>query len=219
MGEDYFSFVKSRINIYDSDGKSLIDDKYDEDLQKVTKAGFYNKGDYVVPLKNGNYLYMENQRTIRDSDQDLTYDICAKLNIEHLYRENVAYMTVSVGERTNDGKPECTYSFAVTHGSGGGIYTGAAVNRNERFGNIIDGLDCFVAGHVHKAFVSKPAKIVIDARNSVVKMRHYVVISCTSWLNYGGYAARAMLLPAETCDPQRLHLNADHNNKRIITTW
>lgn len=171
--------------------------------------------DRILCVVSGNH----EQRTIRDSDQDLTYDICAKLNIEHLYRENVAYMTVSVGVRANDAKPECTYSFAVTHGSGGGIYTGAAVNRNERFGNIIDGLDCFVVGHVHKAFVSKPAKIVIDARNSVVKMRHYVVISCTSWLNYGGYAARAMLLPAEICDPQRLHLNADHNNKRIITTW
>ena len=178
--------------------------------------------EYLEPLKDrilcvvsGNH----EQRTIRDSDQDLTYDICAKLNIEHLYRENVAYMIVSVGVRTSDAKPECTYSFAVTHGSGGGIYTGAAVNKNERFGNVIDGLDCFVAGHVHKAFISKPAKIVIDARNGSIKMRHYVVISCTSWLNYGGYAARAMLLPAETCDPQRLHLCANHNDKKIITTW
>lgn len=178
--------------------------------------------EYLDPIKDrilcvvtGNH----EARTLRESDQDLTYDICAKLNIEHLYRENMAYMAVSVGERGDTGKPECTYNMAICHGSGGGIYTGAAVNRNERFGNVIDGLDCFIAGHVHKGFVTKPAKIVIDGRNGVVKMKHYVVVSCVSWLNYGGYACKALLLPSHVCDPQRLHLKADKNNKKIITTW
>lgn len=178
--------------------------------------------EYLKPLKDrilcvvsGNH----EQRTIRDTDQDMTYDICSKLDIEHLYRENIAYMCVSVGTRTNNSKPESTYTFAVTHGSGGGIYTGAAVNRNERFGNVVDGLDCFIAGHVHKGFVSKPVKIVIDVRNKRVSMKHYVVVSCVPWLAYGGYAARAMLLPAQTCDPQILHLVANKDGKKIITTW
>lgn len=171
--------------------------------------------DRILCVVSGNH----EQRTIRDTDQDMTYDICSKLDIEHLYRENIAYMCVSVGTRTNNRKPESTYTFAVTHGSGGGIYTGAAVNRNERFGNVVDGLDCFIAGHVHKGFVSKPAKIVIDGRNKRVSMKHYVVVSCVPWLAYGGYAARAMLLPAQTCDPQILHLVANKDGKKIITTW
>ena len=202
----------------------------------VRSAGFANPFDevlrpreakkrmveYLEPIKDrilcvvtGNH----ERRTYRDDDQDLTYDICSKLDIEHLYRENIAYMCVSVGHRTNEDKPMCTYNFAVTHGAGGGIYTGAAVNRNERFGNVIDGLDCLIAGHVHKGFITKPAKIVIDARNRMVTMKHYVVISCISWLNYGGYAARAMLLPSQVSDPQRLKLVADKNDKKIITTW
>jgi len=202
----------------------------------VRSAGFANPFDevlrpreakrrmveYLAPLKDrilcvvtGNH----ERRTLRDDDQDLTYDICSKLDIEHLYRENIAYMCVSVGIRTNRDKPVSTYNFAVTHGSGGGIYTGAAVNRNERFGNVIDGLDCFVAGHVHKGFVSKPAKIVIDGRNKRVSMKHYVVISCVPWLAYGGYAAQKMLLPTQVCDPQMLHLVANKDAKKIITTW
>ena len=171
--------------------------------------------DRILAVVSGNH----EQRTARDSDQDLTYDICSKLDIEHLYRENVAFMRVSLGQRSDEPKPMATYTFTVTHGRGGGIYTGAAINSTERYGNVIEGCDCIITGHVHKGFVSKPSKIVIDARNGTVSMRHYLVVSCVSWLNYGGYAARSMLLPAQICDPQRLHLVASKANKRIETTW
>lgn len=170
--------------------------------------------DRILCVVSGNH----ERRTTRDDDQDLTYDICAKLDIEDVYRENVAYMTVSLGQR-GDGRPNSTYTFCVTHGTGGGIYTGAAVNRDERFGNIVDGMDCLIVGHVHKGFVTKPSKIVIDARNRRVTMKHYVVVSCVSWLNYGGYAAQKMLLPTQVCDPQVLTLVDSKDKKRIITTW
>lgn len=172
--------------------------------------------DRILCVVSGNH----ERRTYRDSDQDLTYDICAKLDIEHLYRENIAYMKVQCGKRRKNGEEvyRSCYGFAVTHGSGGGIYTGAAVNRNERFGNIIDGLDCLVTGHSHKGFVSKPAKIILDLRNDSVKVCNYTVVSCVSWLNYGGYAARGMLLPAASCDPQSIHL-AVRPEKKITTSW
>lgn len=172
--------------------------------------------DRILCVVSGNH----ERRTFRDDDQDITYDICAKLDIEHLYRENIAYMKLEVGKRKSGSRMRTkqAYAFAVTHGSGGGIYTGAAVNRNERFGNVIDGLDCLVVGHVHKGFVTKPAKISIDLRNNVVRNTSYTVISCVSWLNYGGYAARGMLLPAQTCDPQKLQLSGG-KDKKIITTW
>ena len=180
--------------------------------------------EYLKPIKDrilcvvtGNH----EARTLKESDQDLTYDICSKLDIEHLYREGIAYMGVGVGaSKRKDGKASCTYTFAVTHGTGGGIYTGAAVNRNERFGNVVDGLDCLVVGHVHKGFVSKPAKICINIRTNQVSLQHYVVVSCVPWLYYGGYAAKSMLLPAQACDPQKLFLTFDnHLRKKIITTW
>ena len=123
--------------------------------------------DQILCVASGNH----ERRTYRDDDQDLTYDICAKLNIEHLYRENLVCMKIGLGKRRSvRGKHLASYIFAVTHGAGGGIYTGASVNRNERFGNIIDGLDCLVVGHSHKGFVTKPSKIVIDSHREVVRM-------------------------------------------------
>ena len=171
--------------------------------------------DRILCVVSGNH----EQRTLRDSDQDLTYDICSKIDIEHVYRENVAYMCISLGRRKAENKPIVTYNFAVTHGAGGGIYTGASVNRDERWGNVVEGLDCLITGHVHKGFITKPMKIVVDSHYKRVCMRHYVVTSCVSWLNYGGYAARAMLLPSQVCDPQRLHLVCNKDSKQIITTW
>jgi len=178
--------------------------------------------EYLKPL-NGRILCVcsgnHEARTVRDSDQDLTYDICAKLNIEHLYRENIVFMRLALGARTDEKKPAASYNFCVTHGTGGGLLTGTALNKSERYAGIIEGVDCIVTGHVHKGFISKPAKIVVDGRNGYVSMRHYVVVSCVPWLNYGGYAARGMMFPAQVCDPQKLHLVASKHNKKIITTW
>lgn len=178
--------------------------------------------EYLEPLRKnllcsvgGNH----ERRTELQTDNDLTYDIMTKLDCEHLYRPNLAFMLINTGNRPSRNVSECCFSFCVTHGTGGGIYTGAALNRSERYGNIVDGLDCLITAHTHKGYVSHPSKIVIDARNQLVSIKHYCVISCESWLDYGGYAARAMLLPAETCKPQKLRLTAKHNNKQIITTW
>ena len=170
--------------------------------------------DRILLVTTGNH----ERRSLKDDDQDLTYDICSKLDIEHLYRENIAFMAVSVGTRNYNGKPNNTYTFAVTHGTGGG-QTGASVNRNEKFSTAIDGLDCFISAHVHKGTITKPSKIVIDVQNHCVSVKSYVVVSCVSWLNYGGYAAQKMLLPAQVCDPQKLTLSSKRNDKRILTSW
>lgn len=178
--------------------------------------------EYLAPIKDkilcavsGNH----ERRSLKDSDIDITYDIMAKLDIEDSYRPNMAFMKVSLGHRKDDNTPIQSYTFAVTHGAGGGIYTGATVNRNERFGNVIEGLDCLIVGHTHKGTVSKPSKIVIDRKNDRVSMSHYTVISMVSWLNYGGYALQKMLLPAYVADPQKLKLYMSQHNKRIEVTW
>lgn len=172
--------------------------------------------DKILCAVSGNH----ERRSIKDSDIDLTYDIMSKLDLEDIYRENIAFMKVGVGKlRSRKNCPECAYTFAITHGTGGGIYTGATVNRNERFGNIIEGLDCLIVGHTHKGTVSKPSKIVIDSRNEKVLMKSYTVVSSISWLNYGGYAAQKMLLPADTRNPQKLILRDKLHEKSIEIRW
>lgn len=158
------------------------------------------------------------ERSLKDADDDPNYDIMCKLDLEHLYRPNTAFMKVSLGHRKNDNTPIQSYTFAVNHGAGGGS-TGAAINRAENFSRTIDGLDCMVVGHTHKGAVTKPSKIVIDRKNNTVTMVPYVVVSMVSWMNYGGYALRKMLLPSQVADPQRLNLSMNHHNKRIEVVW
>lgn len=170
---------------------------------------------YLTPIKDkilcavsGNH----ERRSIKDADNDPTYDIMCKLDLEDIYRKNIAFLKVQIGKHS-------TYTFAVTHGTGGGIYTGAAVNRNERFGHVIDGLDCLIVGHTHKGIVSKPSKIVIDSRNNVVSLKSYTVISTQSWLNYGGYAVQKMLLPASSAtseNGQKLYLARRPKNIKVV---
>lgn len=171
--------------------------------------------DRILCCVSGNH----EARSMKDDDIDITYDIMAKLDIEDVYRQNMCFMKVSLGHRKDDNSPIQSYTFAVTHGAGGGIYTGATVNRNDRFGNIIEGLDCLIVGHTHKGTVTKPSKIVIDRKNAKVSMSNYTVISMVSWLNYGGYAMKKMLLPAHVGEPQKLKLAMKQHHKKIEVVW
>lgn len=162
-------------------------------------------------------------RTAKDTDQDIMGDIMCKLDLEDRYAEDVAFVKLQLGTRTNRDSSLVTYTMAVTHGSGGGIYTGATVNRNERFANTIEGIDALIVGHTHKGTVSKPKKIVVDSKNNKISTKQLVVVSCTAWQHYGGYAARKMLLPSAESDaeqPQTLLLGCNkHGDKRITVVW
>lgn len=162
----------------------------------------------LMPIRNrilcavsGNH----ERRSGKDADDDPTYDIMCKLDLEHLYRENVAFMKIQIGNKKGDGERNPTYVLTITHGAGGGLLTGGSVNRNERFGYVIDGMDCLIVGHTHKPFVTQPSKIKIDPFNNKVSIKPFKVVSSTSWLKYGGYAAQKMLLPSSHA-PQTITL-------------
>ena len=106
-----------------------------------------------------------------------------------------------------------TYILAVTHGSGGGL-TGSAVNRNERYGYALSGIDALIVGHHHKPFATQPGRICVDAHNNKVSIKPFRVISATSWLEYGGYAAAKMLLPTTHC-LQTLTLCGNHKEMSV----
>lgn len=156
----------------------------------------------------------------KDADDNPSYDIMAKLDLEHLWRENIAFVKVQLGKKLRDNGQRTahyerpTYNLVVTHGSGGGIYTGTAVLRAERFGYVIDGMDALIVGHTHKPFVTQPGKIQIDSRNNNVKVVPFKVISSSAWMEWGGYAARKMLLPS-THMKQELILSA-HNKEMEV---
>ena len=113
------------------------------------------------------------RRSTRDSDDDPSYDIMTKLDLEDRHRENVAFMKIQLGKKLRENGQRTahyerpTYNLVVTHGSGGGIYTGTAVLRAERFAYVVDGMDALIVGHTHKPFVTQPGKIMIDSSPDV----------------------------------------------------
>lgn len=136
------------------------------------------------------------ERSEREVDDCPLYDILCKLDKENLYRRNIAFVNLRFGDNKIDGSRNPSYILAVTHGSGGGIYTGGALNRNERFGYVLSGVDALISAHTHKPVVSIPSRIVVDARHSKVSVQPFYCLTATSWLEYGGYAAKKMLLPS-----------------------
>ncbi len=202
--------------------KSSVSNIYDEVYRPSTAKRMMANilepvRDRILCAVGGNH----ERRSSKDVDDDITYDIMAKLDIENLYRENVAFLKIQMGRETDAngnrsrGKLRPTYCIAVTHGSGGGVLTGAGVNRNERFGYALDNVDALIVGHTHKPYTTQPGKVYVDLNNNKVSVKPFKVISSTSWLSFGGYAAQKMLLPSTHC-LQTLLLRGD--KKEMIVT-
>ena len=148
--------------------------------------------DRILCCVSGNH----ERRSLKDADDDVMYDIMAKLDLEEVYRPNAAFMKIQFGKRHGKSeKASATYTFAVTHGSGGG-QTGSAVNRNERWGSNVDGIDCVVSGHTHKGAVSKPMKMVFDPHNDKILFKQFVSIICVSWQEYVDFPLQKMMNPS-----------------------
>ena len=136
------------------------------------------------------------QRSSKEVDDNPLFDVFAKLNIEHLYRENGCFLLMRYGEgHEQAGKTRPCYATFVTHGVGGGMYVGTGGNKAERLGSVMDGLDCIIAGHVHKPTEFPVEKILIDKRNNNIIQQQFRVVIATSWLKFGGYGLRAMFTP------------------------
>lgn len=217
-------------NVYLGLGGDLIDNGTKSSVTNVFRAKMFPSEQKKLMAKllepvRDRILYIlpgnHELRSGKDADDDPAYDIAAKLDLEHLYRENICFVKVKTGREDYEnglrmnGLLRPTYIIVAVHGSGGGILTGGAVNRNERFGYAIDGMDLLVTHHTHKPWNTTPGKIVIDSRNNMVSIKPFDVVCATSWLQYGGYAARKQLLPAASC-AQIITLCGSH--KEIIYT-
>lgn len=174
----------------------------------------------LTPLRDANRILCATPgnhelRSVRDADDEPIYDVMCKLDLEDLYREHIAFLRLRFGNNKSCGETNPTYIFVVTHGAGGGALTGGAVNRAERFGYVIDGADALILGHTHKPFITQPAKIKIDSNTNTISVKPFKVISMTSWLDYGGYAAEKMLTPASHA-PQVIYLAGKKKDIKVL---
>lgn len=195
--------------------RSSVSNIFDETMRPSEQKRWMAKAlepvrDKILCSVTGNH----ERRSTKDVDDDPAYDIMCKLDIEDRHRDGMAF--VKLGFRTDSRHDLPNYVVCVTHGAGGGAMTGSAVNKFERFGYALDGVDALIVGHTHKPFVTQPGKIVFDSVNDCVSVRPFKVVCATSWLEYsGGYAVQKMLLPSTHC----LHtITLRGNKKEMVVT-
>lgn len=180
-----------------------------EKLKPLAEAG------KIIAIEPGNH----ERRSAKDADDDPLYDVAAKLDIEDVYRENMAIIKIVVG---NDGHNDNCYTILATHGAGSGMLTGASVNRYERYAYYWDGIDIYMFGHTHKPFITKPNKMVLDKQKGITSQKKMVVMTVPSWLQYAGYPVRGLMTPVESYDPDQpmgLILSGKRRGQKIKISW
>ena len=200
-------------------GDSVFEQTMPPAQQKLEMANILKPvASKILCLVEGNH----ERRSSRDANCWPIFDIACMLGIEHLYRRHIAFVEIQLGNTTcktgtkNTGFYRPNYMIAVIHGSGGGTYSGSGLNRLERFGNYIDGIDALIAGHIHKPLSSQPGKLRIDRHNKKVEQIKFKVVSSTSWLKYGGYAIDGMYGPS-SYDLQVLHLSGKGKDMKLTS--
>ncbi len=161
------------------------------------------------------------RRSKREVDDDPLYDVFCRLKIEERYRPSAAFVLLRIGgaEQEKPGKLRPTYTICVTHGAGGGMYIGSSANKSERFGMAIDNLDLLVTGHTHKPVTFPSAKLKIVPQNKKIIRQQFTAVTCTSWMDYGGYALEKMLTPTTFTLQEIILSGAGKKNKGIAMIY
>ena len=142
----------------------------------------------LKPLKDrilGGCRGNHEERSVNLGDDCPMYDVFAKLDIEDLYRENMAFMKVSLGEKNSE--RQWSYGIVLAHG--------ASKSKTDKFSYAIDGMDVFVTGHTHQPATYFPSKIMMDLRNDKITERSMVHVVVPSFVKTGGYGLRGMYMP------------------------
>ena len=197
LGDIFDNALKgSKTNSYESSLRIRdAKDKLERKLRPITEK--------ILAAIPGNHEY----RSIMASDSCPLYDVMARLRLEDLYRENMAFIKILVGQRTVD--RQCSYTLTLVHG-------GSKTKANH-FGYAIDGLDVLVTAHTHEPLSRFPSKIVIDSHNGVVRQVGFAHVVVPSLLSYGGYVARTMYAPQDYTKFPRILLSG--KTKEVSVLW
>ena len=191
-------------DLFENATKNSVGDVYESMSPSATLEYLYNEfkdglDERIICMTSGNH----EKRSKRETDTDLLYMLAIKLKCEHLYRPSACFCFLRVNYRKDGniktaGKHRPTYAMLVTHGAGGGQYIGSGLNKVERFGTVVDGLDLMITGHTHKpACLPAIGKLQMDFRNKQVIQKQFVSVVCSSFMDYnGGYALDKMLVPS-----------------------
>ena len=202
IGDSYIAIVGDCI---DNGIKSSVSSTYEQTMMpSAQKEWLYREleplADRIICGVGGNH----EKRSKRETDQDPLYDVFCRLKIEERYRQSTAFVFVRVNgkDRTHQGKYRPTYSLMVTHGSGGGQLIGAGLNKMQRYGGVVEGLDVLVSGHTHRPAVFVSGKLYCDFRNKRILEKEFWSVTAGSFLDFGGYPLDKNLTPTGHSFPE-----------------
>lgn len=155
--------------------------------------------DKIIGVVSGNHEY----RNVKEVGTNPLYDVCCRLGIEDVYRENVCFIKLTVGRIKN--KNPNVITIVLTHGK--------SRKKDLDWANSVDGVDLFIQGHTHQPELKPMTKIKFDAPHETVKCVEYNIVTVASFQNYGGYAIRNKYLPHQHDSFQRIVVSND--SKRI----
>jgi len=205
---DPYSKVVIIGDMLDNGLKTSLTNSYEAKMQPFEqKAWLVNElrpiKDKILGCVQGNHEY----RSSILADMYPLYDVLAKLDLEYLYRQNMGFLKVNVGSRTES--RQCSYTLVLAHG--------ASKTKTEKFSYAIDGMDILVTGHIHQPKSAFQSKIVIDSKNEAVVMKDFVHITVPSFQKLGGYALRGMFMPQSSNVIPIIKL--DGTKKDVSVSW
>lgn len=143
-------------------------------------------------------------RSSKFVDLDPLYGVMVLIGHPELYRQNMCFVRIKL----TDGNTKSVYSLLLVHGK--------TANKRKQFQLSTEGIDVIVSAHLHEGVIEKPSRLVFTPRGRI-KMKTIVSVQAVSWLEYGGYAARSLLLPKTTSDPFFIELGFDRSKRNDNT--
>ena len=165
--------------------------------------------EYLKPIKNKILCSVAGNHELRSTvltDECPLYNVMDKLDLEHLYRENMGFVKLSLGEKNSE--RQFSYTLVLAHGG--------SKNKTNNFSYAIEGMDVMISGHDHKPASNFPAKIVIDPRNDKVTMKGYINITVPSFQDFGGYAVRGLYMPQDNKRFPVIKLYGDRKEMELL---
>jgi len=211
-----YRYVVLAGDLIDNGVKSSVTSGYDAMMQPAEQRRY--AAELIAPLKDrilcmisGNHEY----RSRKDTDTDPIELIASKLDIEHLYRPDIAFIKLDLGDRTNHRERSPKYCIAVAHGTGGGVTLGAGLSKTEPFG-LAMGVDLLITGHSHKPATAPTLRLECDMQKGVMVPREIRIMVATGWLDYGGYPTRKLYKPV-AIRPNKAILSAVEHDIAVLS--
>ncbi|HEY8342296.1 MAG TPA: metallophosphoesterase [Calditerricola sp.] len=137
----------------------------------------------------------------RDSDENPAALIAERLGLEDRYHPDGVLLEVSFGRKHGTKGVPTSFLFYVTHGRGMGRLPGGNLNRIFELPRVVQAVDGYIMGHVHKPIIFVSRTNIPDPRNKTCSPRLQLYAIAGSFLEWGDYAEQNMLAPTVTAFP------------------